>query len=79
MRIVVGNLPDNISEENIRHALSPFAPPESVSLAKEGATLSAIIEMEISRVQADALAKRIQGRVVEGRALRAWVPLMDWK
>ena len=30
------------------------------------------------RQQAEALAKRIQGRLYKGRELRAWVPLMDW-
>ena len=28
--------------------------------------------------QAEALAKRISGRMYQGRDLRAWVPLMDW-
>jgi hypothetical protein len=32
----------------------------------------------MTRLQADALAKRINGRMYQGRALRAWVPVMDW-
>jgi hypothetical protein len=32
----------------------------------------------MTRPQAEALAKRIHGRVYQGRELRAWVPLMDW-
>jgi len=78
MRIIVGNLPDDVSEEGIRTALSPFAPVEKVKLVKESGTPSALIEMEMTRAQAEALAKRIQGRVYQGRELRAWVPVMDW-
>ena len=78
MRIVVGNLPDDVSEEGIREALSPFAPVDKIQLVKEGGTPSALIEMEMTRQQAEALAKRIHGRIYHGRDLRAWVPLMDW-
>ena len=78
MRIIVGNLPDDVSEEGIRTALSPFAPVEKIKLVKEGATPGALIEMEMTRAQAETLAKRINGRIYQGRELRAWVPLMDW-
>jgi len=78
MRIIVGNLPDDVSEEGIRSALSPFAPVENIKLVKEGGTPGALIEMEMTRPQAEALAKRINGRMYQGRELRAWVPLMDW-
>jgi len=78
MRIVIGNLPDDVSEEGIREALKPFAPVENIKLVKESGTPSALIEMEMSRAQAEALAKRIHGRIYQGRDLRAWVPVMDW-
>jgi RNA recognition motif-containing protein len=78
MRIVIGNLPDDVSEEGIRTALSPFAPVEKIKLVKDSGTPSALIEMEMTRPQAEALAKRIQGRLYQGRELRAWVPAMDW-
>ena len=48
------------------------------SLREEGGTPSVLIEMEMTRAQAEALAKRINGRSYEGRELRAWVPVMDW-
>lgn len=79
MRIVIGNLPDTVSEEQIREALSPFAPLDAISLHKESGAPSAVIEMAISRPQAEVLAKRIQGHIFQGRALRAWVPTLDWK
>jgi RNA recognition motif-containing protein len=78
MRIVIGNLPDDVSEEGIRTALSAFAPVEKIKLVKESGTPSAVIELEMTRAQADVLAKRISGRMYQGRALNAWVPLMDW-
>ncbi len=78
MRIVIGNLPDDVSEEGIREALKGFAPVEKVKLVKESGTPSALIEMEMTRASAEALARRISGRVYQGRPLRAWVPVMDW-
>jgi hypothetical protein len=78
MRIVIGNLPDDISEEGIREALKPFAPVEKIKLVKESGAPSAVIEMDMTRASAEALAKRISGRIYQGRGLNAWVPAMDW-
>jgi RNA recognition motif-containing protein len=78
MRIVIGNLPDDVTEEAIREALSPFAATDTIKLVKESGTPSAVIEVEMPRAQAEALAKRIHGRIFQGRDLRAWVPLMNW-
>ena len=79
MRIVIGNLPDDVTEDGIQEALSAFAPVGAISLVRESGTPSAVIEMEMTKPQADALANRIQGRSYQGRTLRAWVPIMDWK
>jgi hypothetical protein len=79
MRIMIGNLPDDSTEESLREALAPFVPVETVRLFMEGGAPSALIETSMSRVQAEALARRIQGRVYQGRELNAWVPAMDWK
>ena len=32
MRIVIGNLPDDVTEEGIKEALKPFAPVEKIKL-----------------------------------------------
>ena len=79
MRIVIGNLPDDVTEQAIQEALSAFAPVDAIQLVRESGAPSAVIEMEMAKSQADALAARIQGRIFQGRALRAWVPIMDWK
>jgi len=79
MRIVIGNLPDDATEDGIQEALSAFAPVDAIQLVRESGAPSAVIEMEMTKPQADALAKRIHGRIFQGRELRAWVPIMDWK
>jgi len=79
MRIVIGNLPDDVSEEGIREALSSFAPADTIKLIKGSGAPSAIIEVAMARGQADALAQRINGRIYQGRALRAIVTVMNWK
>jgi hypothetical protein len=79
MRIIIGNLPDDVTEEGIRESLSALAPVDAIRLYKESGTPSALIELEMTREQAEALAKRIAGRIYKGRPLNAWVPAMDWK
>ena len=34
MRIVIGNLPDDVTEESIKETLKPFAPVEQIKLVK---------------------------------------------
>jgi len=79
MRILIGNLPDNVTLDGIREALSAFAPVDTIKLFQDSGTPTALIELETSREAAESLAKRIQGRTYQGRELRAWVPIMDWK
>lgn len=78
MRIVIGNLPDDATEEGVREALSAFAAVENIKLVHESGAPTAVIDMETTRQQAEALAHRIQGRLYQGKPLRAWVPTMDW-
>ena len=78
VRIIVGNLPDDVTEDGIREALGAFAPVEAIKLVKDSGKPGAVIEVVMARQQAEALAKRIHGRIYKGRALNAWVPAMDW-
>ena len=78
MRIMIGNLPEGATEEGLREALGGIAPVESVKLFPEGGAPSAMVEMEMTKLQADMLVKRIQGRIYKGCELRAWVPVMPW-
>ena len=79
MRIMIGNLPDDATEEGLRETLAALVPVESVRLYTEGGAPSALIETEMTQAQAEALARRIHGRSYQGRELRAWVPAMPWK
>ena len=79
MRIMIGNLPAEATEDGLREALSGVAPVDSIKVFKEGSAPSAMIEMEMTKMQADMLVNRIQGRIYKGSALRAWVPVMPWK
>ena len=78
MRIVIGNLPDQATEEGVAEALGAIAPVNSVKLVSEGGAPLAIIDMDMTRPQAEALADRIKGRIYRGRPLTASVPVMDW-
>jgi hypothetical protein len=51
---------------------------DKIKLVKESGAPSAVIEVATGRPMAEALAKRIDGRIYQGKPLRAWVPLMDW-
>ncbi len=78
MRLVVGNIPDDSTEDSLREALLDVARCETVTINRDGSTLTAIIEVAMTREQAQALAKRLQGRMYKGRPLTAWVPTMGW-
>jgi RNA recognition motif-containing protein len=79
MRIVIGNIPEDSTVDSLREALSAFAPAEAITIVTEGETPTAVIEMVMTRDKANALVKRIQGRIYRGRALTAWVPAMGWE
>ena len=76
MRVVIENLPKDVSEEEIREALRPFAEVGTMKLIKEGSAPATLIEVE-SREQAHALVRRISGHYYKGRRLAAWVPLWN--
>jgi len=78
VRIVIGNLPNDTSEDKIREALKEYAPVDKIKLVKESGAPTAVIEVTMGRPQAEALAKRISGRIYKGKPLNAWVPTKDW-
>lgn len=76
MRIVIDNLPQEVSEEEIREALSGFAQVGNITLITEGSAPAALIEVDMKlREQAYELVRRISGHYYKGRRLGAWVPL----
>lgn len=74
MRIVIENLPRDVSEDEIRKDLSPFAPVEKIAMVTEGSMPTEVIEMGMTRAQAIMLATRIDGLIRKGQRLHAWVP-----
>jgi hypothetical protein len=76
MRIVIENLPQDVSEEQIREALSPLAQVGEIKLIREGRAPSTVVDVD-SRGMADALVRRINGHFYKGRELAAWVPHWD--
>ena len=79
MRIVIDNLPDDVTEEGIREALSAFASVEAIKLFHDSGKPLVLIELEASREYAESLAHLIAGRTYKGCILNAWAPVMDWK
>ena len=79
MRIVLGNIPDDSTEDSLREALRDIAQCDTVTINRDGSAPTAIIEVVMTREQAQALAKRIQGRLYKGQPLTAWVPSMGWE
>ena len=76
MRIVIENLPKNVSEEEIREALKPFAEIGTIKLIKEGSAPATLVEVE-TRERADALVRRINGHFYKGKRIAAWVPMWN--
>ena len=76
MRIVIQNLPQDVSEEEVREALSRWAQVGTIKLIKEGSAPATLIEVE-SRELADTLVRRINGHFYKGQRLAAWVPLWE--
>jgi RNA recognition motif-containing protein len=77
VRILIGNLPVDVTEEELAESLRKVAPVGRVTLVREGDADDplAVIEIALSREDADALARRIDGLIHEGKPLTAWVAL----
>ena len=76
MRIVIENLPQDVSEEQIREALSPWAQVGEIKLIREGSAPAAVVDVD-SRPTADSLVRHINRHFYKGQELAAWMPL--WK
>ncbi len=72
MKIYVGNLSHEVTEDELRAAFEPFGPVESVTLAKDKATGKprgfAFVEMS-DRAKAGAAIAGLSGKELRGRML----------
>ena len=76
MRIVIENLPKDVSEEEIRAALKAFAEVGTIKLINEGSAPATLVEVD-TREQANALVGRINGHFYKGKRIAAWVPMWN--
>ena len=79
MRIVIGNLPEDTSEEKLREALKDIAPPETITLVREGdpKNPTAVIETEMSTAAAETVAKGYQWAHLPGQAAQGLGAVVD--
>ena len=76
MQIVIQNLPNDVTETEIREALSRWAQVGEIKLIRESSAPTTVVEVD-SRGLADSLVRHINGHFYKGRELRAWVPLWE--
>ena len=76
MRIVIENLPQAVSEEEIREALSRWAQVGRIKLITEGSAPATVVEVG-TRELADSLVNHINGHFYKGKRIAAWVPLWN--
>ena len=76
MRIVIENLPQAVSEEEIREALSRWAQVGKIKLITEGSAPATLVEVD-TRELADSLVNHINGHFYKGKRIAAWVPLWN--
>ena len=78
MHILISNLPPTVTEEQLHQALADAGLEATVKLTREGDQdkVTAIVSSpEMDRPSADRLAAHINKLQMEGRTLRAYVPL----
>jgi hypothetical protein len=78
IRILLANLPPEVTEEDIGDALEQLGYDLSITVVREGSAdrVSAVIRFEgMTRNTAETLAERINGMPWRDRILRAYVPL----
>lgn len=76
--VLVGNLPEDIVEDDLHDAFEGLGYELDIKLVREGAEerVTAIVRFEgMTRAVADKLAGRIKGMSWRGRTLQAYVPL----
>lgn len=75
MHILVGNLPAEITEEDIQDALADLDFDIEVKLSSGERTTAQITFPGMTRTVAEGLAAQINGRFWRERTLEAYVPL----
>ena len=77
MRIVIENLPHDATEDSVREALGPFAEAGTITLIRQCKNPLAVVVVNLTPAQAQALASRTDQRIHRRHRLNAWVPLRN--
>ncbi len=76
--VLIGNLPPQVTEDDLQDALEGLGYDLEVKLSREGSAekVTAIVRFDgMTRAIAEKLAERIKGMPWQGRTLTAYVPL----
>lgn len=77
MVITLSNLPPHISEDDIRNLLNGDSRVQNIRLSNAGNPdkVMAFVEMDISRLEAQFLSRKLHQTYVENRRIEAYTPL----
>ena len=77
MKILLTNLPGEVTEGAIRAALEKFFFVHAIEISREGneQAPTAIVDVVSDRMSAEEAAKKIHGTLVHGHAVQASVPV----
>ena len=79
--VYIRNLPAGAREEQIREARQTHAKIESIAVVDDTNPDTdrkmALVKMDMPRFEAEELATRFNGRIVEGEPITLFVPLHD--
>ena len=73
MKIMIRDLPGDVTEQALRDYLAPYGDIESVTLTNAGndERASATVELPVSEAVAEAVCNKINQKHLDGHALRA--------
>lgn len=73
MKIMIRDLPGDITEQALRDYLAPYGDIESVTVTNAGndERASATVEMPLSKAVAEMVCEKIKHKHLDGHALRA--------
>ena len=77
VQIRINNLPPGVTEDDVKNLLGNLSEIETIRLTDAGnpENVVAWVEVNTSRVQADAIVKKLNGRQWKNRSLQAYAAL----
>lgn len=77
MKLQIRCLPREVTEEEVREFIASYGEVFSVALSKEGESdrVTAIIHMDVDRVVAEVVARKLDRRIWKGHRIRVFANL----